>query len=164
MLERVIKIASNFDQAKHFILPDREKIIHEQRHERDYFTQQMFNEVRRSTMLDYMTGREFFLEMGEQWVNHTKELTSEWQKFIQFYHDANNQRKVSDEEFVRKQFIGEELDWKMLAENMELFKSDLNDIRDLQGFDPNISLALDQSIIRFEPSEKTESGIDDNGQ
>lgn len=29
LLERVISIASNFDQAKHFILPEREKVIHE---------------------------------------------------------------------------------------------------------------------------------------
>jgi hypothetical protein len=70
-------------------------------------------------------------------------VIANWTKFVNYYHESNNVRKVSDEDFVREQFIGEELDWKMLAENLDLFKSELNNLQDLQGFDPNISLALD---------------------
>jgi hypothetical protein len=112
-------------------LPRREKVILEQRYERDFFIQQLYNEVRRSIMLDYMTGREHFIDFGDQYTNHVQKVTTEWSKFINFYHDSNNARKASDEEFVREQFIGEELDWKMLAENLDLFKSEMNDIKDL---------------------------------
>ena len=45
----------------------------------------------------------------------------EWNKFIQFYSDLNNARKSKDEDYKREQFIGEELDWKMLADNLTLF-------------------------------------------
>jgi hypothetical protein len=45
----------------------------------------------------------------------------EWNLFIHFYSDNNNARKSKDEEYNREQFIGEELDWKMLADNLTLF-------------------------------------------
>jgi hypothetical protein len=61
-----VSIASNFEQAKHFILPERDRDIQEQRYEKDFFQQQLYNEVRRSIMLDYMTGREHFIDVGEQ--------------------------------------------------------------------------------------------------
>ena len=34
----------------------------------------------------------------------------------------------------------------MLADNLTLFQSQMGDIQDLKGFDPNSSLAMDQSI------------------
>jgi len=72
----------------------------------------------------------------------------EWNKFISFYSDLNNARKEKDDEYKREQFIGEELDWKMLADNLTLFQSQMNDLQDLRGFeDPNMSLAMDQSIM-----------------
>ena len=71
----------------------------------------------------------------------------EWNKFIQFYSDINNARKSKDEEYKRDQFIGEELDWKMLADNLTLFQSQMNDLQDMRGFDPNMSVAMDQSIV-----------------
>jgi hypothetical protein len=59
-----------------------------------------------------------------------------------------------DEEYKRDQFIGEELDWKMLADNLTLFGSQLGDLKDMQGFDPSDekdggmgNLMMDQSII-----------------
>jgi hypothetical protein len=52
----------------------------------------------------------------------------EWQKFISFYSDLNNARKEKDDEYKRDQFIGEELDWKMLADNLTLFQSQMNDL------------------------------------
>jgi len=73
--------------------------------------------------------------------------TKEWAKFIQFYNDLNNARKAKDDEYTREQFIGEELDWKMLADNLTLFQSQMNDLQDMRGFDPNHSLVMDQSIM-----------------
>jgi hypothetical protein len=111
-----------------------------------YFKQQLFNEVRRTIMLDYFSSRENFLDVGEQYTNHMGSNLKEWHKFITFYSDLNNARKDKDEEYKREQFIGEELDWKMLADNLTLFQSQMNDIQDLRGYDPNSSLAMDQSI------------------
>lgn len=72
----------------------------------------------------------------------------EWQKFVSFYSDLNNARKEKDDEYKREQFIGEELDWKMLADNLTLFQSQMNDLQELRGFeDPNMSLAMDQSLM-----------------
>ena len=72
----------------------------------------------------------------------------EWQKFISFYSALNNARKEKDDEYKRDQFIGEELDWKMLADNLTLFQSQMNDLQELRGFeDPNMSLAMDQSLM-----------------
>jgi len=62
---------------------------------------------------------------------------------VLFYNDVNNDRKAKDEEYKREQFIGEELDWKMLADNLSLFQSQVGDLKDMQGFDPNGSLQID---------------------
>ena len=35
----------------------------------------------------------------------------------------------------------------MLADNLTLFQSQINDIQDVQGFDPDGSLVMDQSIV-----------------
>jgi len=72
-------------------------------------------------MLDYMSSRENFLDVGDQYVNHLASNIKEWQKFVLFYSDLNNARKQKDEEYKKEQFIGEELDWKMLADNLSMF-------------------------------------------
>ena len=74
-------------------------------------------------MLDYFASRENFLDVGEQYANHVGQNLKEWHKFVQFYSDLNNARLEKDEEYKRDQFIGEELDWKMLADNLTLFGS-----------------------------------------
>ena len=56
-------------------------------------------------------------------MNHMGSNVKEWTKFISFYSDLNNARKSKDDEYKREQFIGEELDWKMLADNLTLFGS-----------------------------------------
>ena len=97
-------------------------------------------------MMDYLVSRENFLDVGEQYSKHLESNMKEWIKFIEYYNDVNNTRKAKDEEYKRDQFIGEELDWKMLADNLSLFQSNLGDPKEMQGFDPNGSLVLDQSI------------------
>ena len=36
----------------------------------------------------------------------------------------------------------------MLADNLSLFQSEIGDLQDMKGFDPNQNLPLDQSIIK----------------
>jgi hypothetical protein len=103
------------------MLPDKTKQVQELWDESQYFKQQLFNEVRRTVMLDYLSSRENFLDVGEQYQGHLGTVLKEWMKFVQFYNDYNNTRKAKDEDYVRDQFIGEELDWKMLADNLSLF-------------------------------------------
>lgn len=98
-------------------------------------------------MLDYFASREGFLDVGEQYSNHMGQNLREWQKFVAFYSDLNNARKAKDDEYKREQFIGEELDWKMLADNLTLFGSQIGDLEDMQRLDPNGSLVMDQSIV-----------------
>ena len=74
---------------------------------------------------------------------HLSSHVKEWQKFVMFYNELNNARRSKDDEYKKERFIGEELDWKMLADNLTLFQSQMNDLQDLRGYDPNASLAMD---------------------
>ena len=121
MIKEMYKVRNNFDEAKNYMLPEKSQQLQELLDESQYFKQQLFNEVRRTVMLDYFSSRENFLDVGEQYYNHMTCNMKEWNKFIQFYSDINNARKSKDEEYKREQFIGEELDWKMLADNLTLF-------------------------------------------
>ena len=67
-----------------------------------------------------------------------------WEKFVKFYHDANNARKLEDEEFFKDEYIGEELDWKMLADHLSLLEyEDRELIQD--GFE---EVPIDSSICQ----------------
>lgn len=146
VIKEVYKVRHNFEECKAYMLPEKSQAVQELLDECQYFKQQLFNEVRRTIMLDYFASRENFSDVGEQYTNHMGANIKEWNKFIQFYSDLNNARKSKDDEYKREQFIGEELDWKMLADNLTLFGSQMNDIQEMRGFDPNMSLAMDQSI------------------
>jgi hypothetical protein len=74
-------------------------------------------------MLDYLSSRENFLEVGEQYSKHMQKNLKDWHQFILFYSDINNARKQKDEDYKKEQYVGEELDWKMLADNLTLFGS-----------------------------------------
>lgn len=98
-------------------------------------------------MLDYFASRENFLEVGEQYTNHMAKNLKQWQQFVSFYSDLNNARKDKDEQYKREQYVGEELDWKMLADNLTMFESQMEDLKDLRGFeDGDQSMMLNQSI------------------
>ena len=99
-------------------------------------------------MLDYFASRENFLEVGEQYVNHMGKNLKQWHQFILFYSDINNARKEKDEQYKREQYVGEELDWKMLADNLTMFESQMEDLKDLRGFeDADNSMMMNQSIM-----------------
>lgn len=102
MVKEVYKVKDNFEEARQFMLPEKTKQVQELFDESMYFKQQLFNEVRRVIMLDYMGSRENFLDVGEQYTKHLQANSSEWVKFIQFYNDLNNTRKTKDEEYKRE--------------------------------------------------------------
>ena len=104
-------------------------------------------------MMDYMSSVQNFVDVGEQYSNHMAQNLSEWHKFVCFYSDANNARKAKDEEYKRDQFIGEEIDWKMLADNMTLFGSQIEALGQDGGFDPGVTLDMNQSIIANNPND-----------
>ena len=87
----------------------------------------------------------------------------EWQKFIAYYSDLNNARKEKDESYKKEQYVGEELDWKMLADNLSLFSSQVEDLKDLRGFEDNdSSMLMDQSIIQHSGSGIGMGGVTEN--
>jgi hypothetical protein len=144
----VYKVRNNFNEAKLFMLPEKTQALQELLDECQYFKQQLFNETRRIIMMDYLNSRDNFLDVGEQYINHLGKHIKEWHKFVGFYQDKNSDRKAKDDDYKREQFIGEELDWKMLADNLSLFGSQVDNIKEMQGFDPNANLMIDQSIMQ----------------
>lgn len=87
----------------------------------------------------------------------------EWQKFIAYYSDLNNARKEKDDNYKKEQYVGEELDWKMLADNLSLFSSQVEDLKDLRGFEDNdTSMLMDQSIIQHSGSGVGMGGVTEN--
>lgn len=121
LAKEVYRVRNNYEEAKMYMLPEKSAQVQELLDEANYFKQQLFNEVRRTIMLDYMASRENFLDVGEQYVNHLSTNVKDWRSFIEFYNDLNNVRKTNEEEYKKERFIGEELDWKMLADNLTLF-------------------------------------------
>jgi hypothetical protein len=101
-VKEVYKVRNNFDEAKQYMLPEKSQALQEVQDESQYFRQQLFNEVRRTIMMDYFASRENFLDVGEQYVNHMGQNLKEWNKFVQFYSDLNNARKEKDEAYKRE--------------------------------------------------------------
>lgn len=60
-----------------------------------------------------------------------------------FYSDLNNARAAQDETYKKEKYVGEELDWKMLADNLSLFSSQVEDLKEIRGFDENDNFLLD---------------------
>ncbi len=75
-------------------------------------------------MMDYALAREVFVDVGEQIQRHLFELNNGWGQFLDFYTDLNNARKESDDTFVEKNYIGEEI---AEPEESKVFNEDLFD-------------------------------------
>ena len=74
-------------------------------------------------MINYTMAREHFLDMGEQVHKHIYDLNLAWGQFLDFYSDLNNARKAHEDNFVEKEYIGEELtepDEKPVVNNLDL--------------------------------------------
>jgi hypothetical protein len=50
-------------------------------------------------MLDYMTSRENFLDVGEQYNFHLTHLIKEWKSFVDYYNDSNKTRETKEAEY-----------------------------------------------------------------
>ena len=70
LIKEVYKVRHNFEESKQYMLPEKSQIVQELQDESQYFKQQLFNEVRRTIMLDYFSSRENFMDVGEQYTNH----------------------------------------------------------------------------------------------
>lgn len=155
LIKELYKVRNNYEEAKHLMLPQRTQQVQELLDESQYFKQQLFNEVRRTIMLDYFASRENFLEVGEQYTNHMSKNLSQWHQFISFYSDINNARKEKDEQYRREQYVGEELDWKMLADNLTMFESQADFFEKDRGFDDHgTSIAMNVTIDGGHPNEE----------
>lgn len=62
---KLLEQSKNFAEVKHLILPERNAGLQELKDEASYFKQQLFNEVRRCSMHDYLSSKEHFLDFGE---------------------------------------------------------------------------------------------------
>lgn len=60
-------------------------------------------------MIDYAMAREHFVDFGEQMHRHIYDVNLGWGQFLDFYSDLNNARKESDEKYVERNYIGEEI-------------------------------------------------------
>lgn len=85
MIKEVYKVRNNFNEAKVFMLPEKTQKLQELMDETQFFKQQLFNEVRRTIMLDYFESRESFLDVGEQYINHLGSNLKQWHQFQGFY-------------------------------------------------------------------------------
>ena len=63
--KELFKVRNDFDRAKMFMLPLKTVAVQELFDESQFFKQQLFNEVRRTIMLDYLFSREHFIDIGE---------------------------------------------------------------------------------------------------
>ena len=90
LLEKVVEMSKKFENVKEFILPEKQDGLQVLKDESEYFKQQLYNEVRRCVMLDYMNSRESFIDVGEQYTRHAQSSIEKWNTFIKYYHDSNN--------------------------------------------------------------------------
>ena len=102
LIKEVYKVRNNYEECKQYMLPEKSQQVQELLDESQYFKQQLFNEVRRTIMLDYFASRENFMEVGEQYANHMSQNLTEWRKFVAFYCDLNNARMEKDAEYNRE--------------------------------------------------------------
>lgn len=65
LIKEVYKVRHNFEESKAYMLPEKSQAVQELLDECQYFKQQLFNEVRRTIMLDYFASRENFTDVGE---------------------------------------------------------------------------------------------------
>ena len=92
-----------------YMLPNASKQVNYLGEESAFFTTQCFKETRRTTMINYTMAREHFIDMGEQVHKHIYDLNLAWGQFLDFYSDLNNARKAHEDNFMERNYIGEEL-------------------------------------------------------
>jgi len=97
------------ERAFGYMLPNASKQVNYLGEESAFFTSQCYKETRRVTMINYTMAREHFIDMGEQVHKHIYDINLAWGQFLDFYSDLNNARKAHEDNFIDKQYIGEEI-------------------------------------------------------
>ncbi len=69
------------------------KEVESLRDEAEYFTNQVYREMKRVVMMDYDLARENFVDMGEMMLRTIYQMNIGWQEFLAFYTGLNVQRK-----------------------------------------------------------------------
>ena len=100
---------NNAEAAFAYMLPNATKQVNYLGEESSFFTSQCYKETRRVTIINYTMAREHFIDMGEQVHKHIYDINLAWGQFLDFYSDLNNARKAHEDNFVERQYIGEEL-------------------------------------------------------
>ena len=137
-LSEAIESLHDAELAFNYMLPNATQQVNYLEEESNYFSTQTWKESRRTVMMDYALAREVFVDVGEQIQRHIFELNNGWGQFLDFYTDLNNARKESDDTFVEKNYIGEEI---AEPEETKTFNEDLFDHYENDGVfnDDNIS-------------------------
>ena len=81
-------------------------------------------------MCNYAMARENFVDFGEQMHRHIYEVNQAWGSFLDFYCDLNNARRESDEKYVERNHIGEEI---IEPDEKPVYNDDLYDNYDKTG-------------------------------
>ena len=93
-----------------YILPNSTKEVDLLKQEYEYFTNQMFKEIKRVNMIQYDQARELFVDAAEISTRFLYEQSLKWQEFLQFYTGLNIERKQYDQKYQQDHKIGEEID------------------------------------------------------
>lgn len=123
-LSEAMDSKNDAELAFNYMLPNATQQVKYLEEESNYFSTQTWKESRRTIMMDYAMAREVFIDVGEQIQRHIFELNNGWGQFLDFYTDLNNARKESDDIFVEKNYIGEEI---AEPEETKTFNEDLFD-------------------------------------
>lgn len=83
------RVKSDPVEAYKFILPDTTSEVDGLKEEAEYFTNQVFKEMKRVVMMDYDLGRENFVDMGEMMLRLIYQMNIGWQEFLSFYTGLN---------------------------------------------------------------------------
>ena len=108
-LREAMDSLNDAETAFQYMLPNATKQVNYLAEESAFFTSQCYKEARRVTMINYTLARESMCDLGEQMHRHIHDMTMGWGQFLDFYSDLNNARKESDEKYVERSFIGEEI-------------------------------------------------------
>jgi len=115
-------------EAYKFILPDTTNEVEGLKEEAEFFTNQVFKEMKRVVMMDYDLARENFVDMGEMMLRLIYQMNIGWQEFLSFYTGLNVQRKQFDEKYQEEKGIGEEIPDGDLSFSDDEYNQPLNDM------------------------------------
>ena len=79
------------------MLPHASLELDKLREEAEYFTNQVYREVKRTFAIDYEIARGTTINLGEMLLRLTYQISNGWQSVLQRYSVLNEERKAEDE-------------------------------------------------------------------